>query len=150
MTKRLQRNPCQTRATGPNHSVYHPRPERWPQVSLKGFFLLVTLLGVFFGWLAVQVKWIRDRREALQLNESHRSSLLHSEIKDIVAPYPALHPILAPWSIRILGEAGRELILVVGSEIDQERFSRLKRLFPEAEVRSGSRGRPPSTDHPNP
>ena len=42
--------------------LYHPRPERWPQVSLKGFFVLVTLLGVVC-WLGVQFKWIRDRVE---------------------------------------------------------------------------------------
>ena len=37
-------------------TLYHPRPERWPQVSLKGLFVLVTLLGVFLinllpGWV---------------------------------------------------------------------------------------------------
>jgi hypothetical protein len=45
-------------------ALYHPRTERWPQVSLRGFFVLVTVLGVFLGWLAVQVKWIRDREKA--------------------------------------------------------------------------------------
>src|SRR6185295_8955432 len=35
--------------------LYHPRPERWPQVSLRGFFVLVTLLGVSLGWLGVQI-----------------------------------------------------------------------------------------------
>ena len=32
-------------------TLYHPRPERWPQVSLKGLFVLVTMLCVFLGWL---------------------------------------------------------------------------------------------------
>jgi len=34
-------------------TLYHPRPERWPQGELKGFFVLVTLAGVLC-WLGIQ------------------------------------------------------------------------------------------------
>ena len=35
------------------------------QFSLRTFLVLLTFLGVALGWLGVQVKWIRDRHEAL-------------------------------------------------------------------------------------
>ena len=40
-------------------TLYHPRPERWPQFTLSGLFVLVTILGGGLGWLGVQMKWIR-------------------------------------------------------------------------------------------
>src|SRR5881296_2575500 len=45
-------------------TLYHPRPERWPQVSLRTLFALVFLLAIPLGWLGVQLKWIRDRHAA--------------------------------------------------------------------------------------
>ena len=34
---------------------------RWFRFSLRTFFILITIFGV---WLGVQAKWVRDRREA--------------------------------------------------------------------------------------
>src|ERR1051325_9978311 len=93
-------------------TLYHPRPERWPQVSLKGFFVLVTLAGVLC-WLGIQVKWIRDRHEAVR------------ERLGWVTGGPA------PATLRILGETGALRIRVMnGSPAEIER---MRVLFPEAE-----------------
>jgi len=93
--------------------LYHPCPERWPQVSLKGFFVLVTIFGV---WLGVQVKWIRDRHDALKEVEWVAD--------DADSPAPP-----APSSLWIFGEQGVERITVPDSEVDRFRV-----LFPEAQI----------------
>ncbi len=36
-----------------------------PQMSLKGLFVWVTLLGIVFGWMAIQLTWLRDRHRVL-------------------------------------------------------------------------------------
>ena len=102
-----------------------PSRRRWFRYSLRTFFVLVTLLGV---WLGVQVKWIRDRREALQW--VHRSVI-----------FPDLHT-PAPWSIRLV-ERGVPLI-TVDPDIaqDAEKVRKLKELFPEAIVNTPADGRP--------
>ena len=99
---------------------YHPRPDRWPQVSLRGFFVLVSLLGIVLGWIALQVKWIRQRHEATKL---------HDDVQ-----YTWGEP-SAPWSIRWLGERGRQMIVLRDDESEDER-KRIEGLFPEASVRS--------------
>lgn len=105
--------------------LYKPRPECWLKlsVSLRTFFVLLTLLCI---WLGMQVKWIRDRHEALE--RIYQDS-----------PYPERTPgvVSAPWSIRVLGETGLEWVIVTqtGDEIaDRERQRRVQRLFPEANV----------------
>ena len=101
--------------------IYKPRPARWPQVSLKALFVLVTVLGVCLGWLGVQLKWIRDRHEALK--ESYVQSVPgHSRSRP------------APWSIRVLGEQNIYMIMVKipkHSEHQVDAGKRLKQLFPE-------------------
>jgi hypothetical protein len=98
--------------------LYKPRPERWPQFTLRTFFVLFTLLCVFLGWLGVQVKWIRNRREALE------------QVSWMVGR-PSC-PARAPWGMRILGEPGVARIWV-GIE-NVERMHELQLLFPEALV----------------
>jgi len=41
---------------------YHPRPERWPQVSLKGLLIGVTLVGI----LTPYARWEYGRCQARQ------------------------------------------------------------------------------------
>ena len=100
--------------------------------------MLLTIVGLSLGWVAAQLKWIRDRHEAL---ESRRCIRVYG----VVPPPPS-----APWSIRILGEEGISVISVYsktlmaiyyrgdeavsGGEPDQERLRDIKQLFPEAEV----------------
>ena len=74
-----------------------PLRRRLFRFSLKTLFVLVTVLGVFLGWLAVQVKWIRDRH---QLLASFKWSLTDS---DFALPYPTVNrwpyptETLPPW-----------------------------------------------------
>jgi len=104
-------------------TVYKPRPERWPQVGLKGFFVLMTLLCVLLGWLGAQVKWIRDREEVRQR---------HFNWEGYMGGYHR-HLRQAPWSIRILGEAGdTEITLRKGTSVAERK--RIENLFPEADI----------------
>jgi hypothetical protein len=123
-------------------TLYKPRPDRWFRFSLRTLFVLVTVLGVFLGWLGVQVKWIRDRREARACSEEwanayvvrigpHTSTALASYFQ----PSTAWNYRPAPWSLRLFGEPGVYSIDVPSWVDDRdEEVRRMKRLFPEAEV----------------
>jgi hypothetical protein len=110
-------------------TLYKPRPERWPQVSLKGFFVLLTLLCVFLGWLGMQVKWIRDRHA---FREACRSlpgvSAYFEPFRTQAGVYdPTCR---APSALWLFGERGVKHITV------PKRYeARIRRLFPEADVR---------------
>ena len=110
---------------------YHPRPERWPQhwfrFSLRTLFVMVTLFCV---WLGVQVKWIRDRREAAKDRPG--------SYVDCISVGPAAAT--PPWSLRLLGAPGYGWVYVHVadethlSEDDKRREQRARSLFPEAEI----------------
>ena len=46
--------------------IYQSRPERWPRLSLKGFFALVTVACVLFGWLGWQVRIVQHRKAIIR------------------------------------------------------------------------------------
>ena len=96
---------------------------RWFSYSLRTFFVLLTMFGV---WLGVQVKWIRDRREFV------RKHAFVLEVREVDVFEGGVD---APWSIRILGEPGHGLIWVWE---DFQNFKNIERqargLFPEASV----------------
>src|SRR5947209_5424535 len=97
--------------------LYKPRPERWPQFSLRGLMVIVTLLCF---WLGMQVKWIRDRHEALRGS----NVLLRPDDYD--------GPAQAPWSIRIFGAkavAGIDCPKDTRREERQEKMRMLRQLF---------------------
>ena len=101
--------------------LYHPRPERWLtwRFSLRALFLLMTLFAV---WLGVQAKWIRDRREFVQVGTEGRKMATDGVTN-------------APWSIRILGERGIKGIYISENDPNFERMERqAMALFPEAMV----------------
>jgi hypothetical protein len=106
-------------------ALYKPRPERWLQVSLRGLFVLVTILGVFLGWLGVQVKWIRDRHEALEWVRQHEHPMA----------FQAVEPKPMPWSLRMFGEAPTRYITIqVPKGEKAARVRELEELFPECHV----------------
>jgi len=111
--------------------TYHPRPERWPQVSLKSFFVLVTLLCVFLGWLGMQVKWIQDRNHFLieELNGDERGG--RTVVSDIGRKK-------SPWQLRIIecftGDDFAVYEIMCHSDDPPELIRRAKALFPEAQV----------------
>ena len=100
-----------------------PSRRRWFRFSLRTFFVLVAIFGV---WLGVQVKWIRDRHEAVDR--------LRFGMEDGGS---------APWSLRIFGGPGYKSVAIVVNDpdhptADQQRTKReVERLFPEAEVYFG-------------
>src|SRR5690349_21609071 len=116
----------------PSH-VYHPRPERWTQVSLRGFFLLVTMLCVFFGWLGVQLRWIHERDIAISAQAQHGQFL-------VVGIEPPLS--LRPFGVR--GVCWIDIPATDDREADEELRNQMWQLFPEAR---GTRRFDPITFH---
>jgi len=102
--------------------LYKPRPPRWPQLSLRGFFALVTVVGVVLGWLAMQLKWKGDRQAAMDSGEA---------VCMWVRDWPA------PWSLRLFGEQGvrKCYVQVPGDSVSRSaRLQETRSLFPEAEL----------------
>ena len=92
---------------------------RWlrPRCSLATLFLVVTVLSV---WLAVQVKWIRDRHAVLRLDDDR-----------IVFYFPLEERIQAPGLLWLFGEEGVHQLQISGTDDFLERAAA---LFPEAEI----------------
>jgi len=98
---------------------YQTDKARWrPRFSLRTFLLVVLILGGFLSWLDVQVKWIRDRHEALA---THWHGIVVDKGDELRRP-------AAPWSLRIFGERGEGPILVQ-PETDEAERDRIRRLF---------------------
>jgi len=102
-----------------------PKRRRWFRFSLRTMFVLLTILGVFLGWLTVQFKWIHDRHEA--------QHWLQSKLNALIINSPSRSP---PWPLKILGEPKVDVIWIPLNE--STRLEELKRLFPEADVCVGS------------
>ena len=104
------------------------RGRHWFRFSLRMFAVLLTVVGLALGWLAVQVKWIHDRRAARVWIAEH-------------APQPGQTPSYTwfvikpfPWGLRILREQPvHSIVITVGPE-DRKTAEGLQTLFPEASV----------------
>jgi hypothetical protein len=107
-------------------SLYHPRPERWPQVSLRTCLLVVTLIGGAFGWISAQIQWIHDRHAAMDYREEQEGQIILDAVM-----FSDGGSVAAPWSIRVFGEQGIGYIAV---RKVSHRGRELARLFPEAEI----------------
>src|SRR4051812_8119982 len=107
--------------------LYHPRRERWPQVSLGALFVLVSLLGVSLGWVRVQLNWISDRHAMLwQLTERNEACCL--DARTDAKPLP--------WSIRLCQSCGIpclksdcKIIAVDRRRIGYSAYSRKRKLL---------------------
>ena len=123
-----------------------PTRRRWFRFRLRTLFVLVTVLGVFLGWLGVQLKWIRDRHAAIEWVESiNRRVLILSSLPNTmrwelggtgIKRYPWNN---APWGLRLLGEAGVSVFSINSERVTPndralKRLPELRRLFPEAQV----------------
>jgi len=117
-----------------------PLRRRYFYFSLRTLFVVVTILGAFLGWLGVQVRWIHDRRQALEWILPYHARQLAAESGSLPPPLKGSvsHAgMTAPWSLRILGEKGIERL-----EVDQDwlgantpySLAKLRLLFPEAKV----------------
>src|SRR5262249_2090428 len=101
-----------------------PPRRRWFRYSLRTFFVLLTIFGV---WLGVQVKWMRDRQQAVE----------HYSTRGVVLFWPALPANIqkAPWPIRLLGEKAAISRMAFLRGVTDGECNRLQRLFPEAWVK---------------
>jgi hypothetical protein len=130
-------------------TVPTPYPRRF-YFNLRTLFVVVTMLGVLLGWLGVQLKWIQERRAALQWIVDYRARQMAAETGNIVAPERGVivsnARTKAPWSLRMLGEGGVERLDVYQNWLKPDSpysINELRSLFPEAEVKAvADRGEP--------
>jgi hypothetical protein len=119
------------------YTKYKMRPKRWMQFSLKSFFAFATVFMVVSSWFAVQIKWVRDRHNALHWIESTQDDppFYGGTVGGIEPPFP--DDDRTPWTLRLLGEKGVGMVLVddhwLGPSAPYS-LDELRRLFPEAEV----------------
>jgi hypothetical protein len=110
--------------------LYHPRPERWPQASLKGLFMATALACLPAAWVGSQLHWIRQRHAALTWIES-----LGAEDYSY-GDYPFdFHSVPAPSSLQLFGESGIAMISLGPERLarpDPYTLDDLRKLFPEA------------------
>jgi hypothetical protein len=43
-------------------TLYQPRPERWPQFTLRGLFVVVTLAALLMPWAVAEYRAWQARR----------------------------------------------------------------------------------------
>ena len=125
--------------------------------SLKAMFVLLTLVSCL-GWVGVQLKWVKDRHEALRWvvthhgaytwhgqpanvagGDEHRESdkgVIHTAYD--INPEPPVYKAKAPWSLRPFGEQGINRIEIQPHAKEETpppgKIAELERLFPEARV----------------
>jgi len=67
--------------------LYHPRPKRWPQFTLRGLLVVVTLAALLMPWAIAEYRWWREWRDAspylrlLMSNPSARPYYLHGDLR---------------------------------------------------------------------
>ena len=95
--------------------------------SLRTLFVVVTVLGLSAGWLAGQVKWLRDREQAIDdLHQNYAAGVLPAH--RVSSKFSLSHtPENTPRLMRLFGvRAISSLGLVQPADVD-----RYQRLFPE-------------------
>ncbi len=105
---------------------------RW-SFSLRTLFVVVTVCGVAFGWLAWQMSIIYQRKSALA-GLPDGSYVVH--FSDF-GPGHAQPQLSTPAKLRrFLGDDPVEFFWIPGAELDSA-VGRLKPLFPEADFGEG-------------
>ena len=97
------------------------KPRRWFRISLRTFFVLVTLFGV---WLGVQLKWIKDRSEARRQCEVSSPQQMRADGIGIAYDPKAL------LSLRLFAE--EPAFMVVRLRGCRYTLAELEKLFPES------------------
>ena len=111
-----------------------PQPQRrWYQFSLRSFFVVITLFGIWLGW---ELYWFKTRHDWLAA-------------KNYLAAFPAAGARKVPHPQLVIAlfrqEAISQILLDNASEAE---VARVRRLFPEADVVSGDWGGAPSLGDP--
>jgi hypothetical protein len=112
------------------HAIRHGRF----RFTLKTFFVVTAILAVALAWTAVQLKWIRDRRAALESAGIERRDIYYANLYATIGRSPPRTP--APVSLMIFGEEGVQEIWVLGiaNEANRARVAEIQAFFPEATV----------------
>ena len=92
-----------------------------PQRSQSRFALAASLLvlSLLILWIAVQVKWVHDRRTVIEFGDYYGDLFTRDS--------PGFK---WPWPVRLVDDSGAYRIVVRS----QAEVSRMQRLFPEATV----------------
>jgi hypothetical protein len=114
---------------------------------LRKFLFVMAVLSALLGWLAMQWRWLDQRRAALRWIHDVRARQLAVERGESPPPrkgtYVQTSRSPAPWSLRLLGEQGVGRLRVYRRYIESQdgyELDELRRLFPEAEVRIVQKG----------
>jgi hypothetical protein len=117
------------------------RPKRRFHYTLRFLLGAVLLLGVAFGWIGAQLRWIQQRNEALQwiqpLQARQAAATSGLPVPPVKGFYVQRSGRTAPWNLAIFGEIGVEVIELdprYNQSDDHYSIDRLQSLFPEAEV----------------
>jgi hypothetical protein len=94
---------------------------RWFRFSLRGLLALVTIAGVFAGWVAHQLNWIRQRHEFIDSPTPHVQGVIQ------LGSDPTFH---YPWVLKLFGET--PIVDLLGVEANY--IEQAKSLFPEATI----------------
>ena len=105
------------------------QPRRSFRFTLRMMFVLLLVLSIPLAWLAVQLKWIRDRHEALRRLTQPPS---RAYILDWSSSFVHERDEVTPWSLKLFGEEGERLIFIRHGQ--ESELKPLRLLFPEAEV----------------
>jgi len=100
-----------------------PPRRRWFRYRLRTLFVAVLLLAIPLGWIAVQLKWIHDRRERLEWIKDGRAYYI----------YAPDEPSISFWR-RWMGDRNIEQLMLVQEQVSQAELEEIRSLFPEAEI----------------
>ena len=62
----------------PRQPLYHPRPERWPQFTLKGLLIAFALAALLMPWTCTQYRYWRIKcyvDESNRIIDEHRNRM---------------------------------------------------------------------------
>jgi hypothetical protein len=101
---------------------------RLGRFSLRGLFVLITLIAVCLGF---QVRWIRQWQEARRWIEQHEiGGWSRVDPRDVVTSRGPAKLVEPPWSLRLMGESRLVYIQLDKSKLTEADISRLDSVGP--------------------
>ena len=124
-------------------SLYHPRPERWPQFSLRGLLVVILLAAILMAKAATNFRRWQDSRppsdyaEWIEKRHAEWQWLMSYPGVGFMPDDPPDRPF--PSGLQLLGEKPHRSSIVIFAKTDQDeaRARKLAILFPEAYIHLG-------------